>query len=77
VNSKESMTTSSRVIKNPAHDENAEIYFGDVSSARSDCCSAATWVLLAKTPVVIITGAMYKVNFISAITPELHGFYGH
>jgi len=57
-------------IKKMAKKENAEIYFGDESSVRSDYHSGSTWAPKGKTPVVTTTGARFKVNLISAISPR-------
>lgn len=57
-------------IKEMAKKENAEIYFGDESAVRSDYHSGCTWAPKGKTPVVTTTGARFKVNLISAISPR-------
>ena len=57
-------------IKKMAKKENAAIYFGDESSVRSDYHSGSTWAPKGKTPVVTTTGARFKVNLISAISPR-------
>jgi len=55
-------------IKNLARKQNADIYFGDESSIRSDYHSGATWAPIGETPVIETTGARYSVNLISAVT---------
>ena len=57
-------------IKRLARAENAEILFGDECSIRSDYHSGTTWAEKGKTPVVVSTGARFKVNLISAIGPK-------
>ncbi len=57
-------------IKKMAKRENAEIYFGDESSVRSDYHSGSTWAPKGKTPVVTTTGSRFKVNLISAVSPK-------
>lgn len=57
-------------IKKMAKTENAEIYFGDESSVRSDYHSGCTWAPKGKTPVVTTTGSRFKVNLISAVSPK-------
>jgi len=57
-------------IKKLAKKENAEIFFADESSVRSDYHSGTTWAPRGKTPVVGSTGARHKVNLISAISPR-------
>lgn len=55
-------------IKKLAKQENAEIFFGDESSVRSDYHSGTTWAPRGKTPIVETTGARHRVNLISAIS---------
>lgn len=57
-------------IKKMAEGENAEIYFGDESSVRSDYHSGCTWAPKGQTPVVTTTGSRFKINLISAISPK-------
>ena len=57
-------------IKKMAKKENAEIYFGDESSVRSDYHSGCTWAPKGQTPVVTTTGSRFKINLISAISPR-------
>ena len=64
------MAEDFKKIKNLAKKENAEIFFGDESTVRSDYHSGTTWAPKGKTPVVKTTGARHKVNLISAITPR-------
>ncbi len=57
-------------IKTLAKKENADIYFCDEASVRSDYHSGTTWALKGKTPVVKTTGARFGVNMVSAISPK-------
>ena len=57
-------------IKKMAKDAGADIFFGDEDSVRSDYHSGTTWAPKGKTPVVVTTGARFKVNVISAISPK-------
>lgn len=57
-------------IRQLAKKENAEIFFGDESSVRSDYHSGTTWAPIGKTPVVKTTATRHKVNLISAISPR-------
>ena len=57
-------------IKKLAKKANAEIFFGDESTVRSDYHSGTTWAPQGKTPVVKTTGSRHKVNLISAISPR-------
>ena len=57
-------------IKRLAKREKAVIYFGDEAGVRSDYHSGTTWAPKGKTPVVVTTGARFKVNVISAISPK-------
>lgn len=57
-------------IRKEAHQVGGTIYFGDESSIRSDYHSGTTWAPKGKTPVVQSTGARFKVNLISAISPR-------
>jgi len=57
-------------IRKLAQQHNAEIYFGDESSVRSDYHSGTTWAPIGKTPVIRTTATRHKVNLISAISPK-------
>jgi transposase len=57
-------------IKMLARKAEAEIYFGDEASVRSDFHSGTTWAPKGQTPVVKTTGARFSVNMISAISPR-------
>ena len=57
-------------IKKMALEAGADIFFGDEASVRSDYHSGTTWAPKGKTPVVVSTGARFKVNVISAISPK-------
>lgn len=57
-------------IKRMALEAGADIFFGDEASVRSDYHSGTTWAPKGKTPVVVTTGARFKVNVISAISPK-------
>jgi len=59
-------------IKALARRENAEIYFGDAAHMRSDCHSGRTWGKKGETPIVLSTGARYRMSLISAITARGH-----
>ena len=48
----------------------AAIFRGDESAIRSDYHSGTTWAPKGKTPVVPATGARFKVNMLSAISPK-------
>ena len=64
------MAEDFKEIKKLAKKVNAEIFFGDESTVRSDYHSGTTWAPLGKTPVVKTTGTRHKVNMISAISPR-------
>lgn len=57
-------------IRKLAKERDAEIYFGDESSVRSDYHSGTTWAPKGKTPVVKAPVSRHKVNLISAISPR-------
>lgn len=57
-------------IRKLAKEQNAEIFFGDESSVRSDYHSGTTWAPIGKTPIVKSTASRHKVNLISAISPR-------
>ena len=57
-------------IKKMAKAAGADIFFGDEASVRSDYHSGTTWAPKGKTPVVVTTGARFKVNVLSAISPQ-------
>ena len=50
----------------------AEIYFGDEAGVRSDYHAGTTWGIRGQTPVVERSAARYRVNMISAVTPQGH-----
>jgi transposase len=54
-------------IRRLANECNADIYWGDEASIRSDYHSGATWAPKGKTPVVKTTGARFSANMISAV----------
>lgn len=62
------MAEDYQAIRKLAKERNAEIYFGDESSVRSDYHSGTTWAPVGKTPVVKTTAARYRVNLVSAIS---------
>jgi len=57
-------------IKAMARAEKATIYYADESSLRSDYHSGTTWAPKGQTPVVKSTGARFKINMLSAISPR-------
>jgi transposase len=64
------MAEDFKKIRQLAAENNADIFFGDESTVRSDYHSGTTWAVRGKTPVVRTTGARHKVNLISAINPR-------
>ena len=59
-------------IKALARRENAEIYFGDAAHMRSDHHAGRTWGKKGDTPVVLSSGARYRMSLISAVTSRGH-----
>ena len=59
-------------IKALARREKADIYFGDAAHMRSDHHAGRTWGKKGETPVVLSTGARYRVSLISAVTSRGH-----
>ena len=59
-------------IKALAHREKADIYFGDAAHMRSDHHVGRTWGKKGETPVVMSTGARYRMSLISAVTSRGH-----
>lgn len=57
-------------IRRLAKRENADIYFADEASVRSDYHSGTTWAPKGQTPVVPATGARFSLNLISAVSPR-------
>jgi len=57
-------------IRRLAKRENADIYFADEASVRSDYRSGTTWAPKGQTPVVPATGARFSLNLISAVSPR-------
>lgn len=56
-------------LRKLAAEHNAEVFFGDESSIRSDYHSGTTWAPVGKTPVIKTTANRRRVNLISAINP--------
>jgi transposase len=59
-------------IKALARRENADIYFGDAAHMRSDHHAGRTWGKKGETPIVLSTGARYRMSLISAVTARGH-----
>ena len=59
-------------IKKLAKEVDAQIYFGDEASVRSDTHSGTTWAPTGETPVVETTGARFSLNMVSAVSPQGH-----
>jgi len=59
-------------IRAQALREKAEIYFGDAAHMRSDRHSGRTWGRKGETPVIVSTGARYRMSLISAVTARGH-----
>ena len=57
-------------IRAEAKAAGAQIFFGDEAAVRSDYHSGTTWAPVGATPVVQTTGARFKLNLISAISPK-------
>lgn len=57
-------------IRKLAKRENADIFFADEASVRSDYHSGTTWAPKGQTPVVPSTGARFSLNLISAVSPR-------
>jgi len=57
-------------IRKLARRAGASIFFADESAVRSDYHAGTTWAPVGQTPVVRTTGARYKVNMISAVSPK-------
>ena len=58
------------VVEWMAKEQDAEIFFGDGSSVRSDYHSGTTWGPVGRTPEVQTTGKGFRANLISAINPK-------
>ena len=57
-------------VQQQAHDHDAEVYFGDESGVGSTDHSGTTWGLIGDTPVVPATGQWFRLNMLSAISPQ-------
>lgn len=57
-------------IRAEAKTAGAEIFFADEAQVRSDYHSGTTWAPVGQTPIVKATGARFKLNLISAISPR-------
>src|SRR5512144_780616 len=54
----------------PAHDHDAEVYFGDESGVGSTAHSGTTWGVMGDTPVVPVTGQRFRLHMLSAVSPQ-------
>src|SRR6266849_1247312 len=59
-------------IRALAQREKSDIYIGDAAHMRSDHHSGRTWGRKGETPVVLSTGARYRMSLISAVTSRGH-----
>jgi transposase len=59
-------------IRALAQREKADIYFGDAAHMRSGHHAGRTWGKKGETPVVLSTGARYRMSLISAVTSRGH-----
>jgi transposase len=59
-------------IRALAQREKADIFFGDAAHMRSDHHAGRTWGKKGETPVVLSTGARYRMSLISAVTSRGH-----
>src|ERR1700693_5494858 len=59
-------------IRALAQREKVDIYFGDAAHMRSDHHAGRTWGKKGETPVVLSTGARYRMSLISAVTSRGH-----
>jgi transposase len=59
-------------IRALARREHADIYFGDAAHMRSDHHAGRTWGKKGETPVVLSTGARYRMSLISAVSSRGH-----
>jgi transposase len=59
-------------IRALAQREKADVYFGDAAHMRSDHHAGRTWGKKGETPVVLSTGARYRMSLISAVTSRGH-----
>lgn len=57
-------------IRAEAKAAGAEIFFGDEAAVRSDHHAGTTWAPAGATPIAKTTGARFKLNLISAISPK-------
>ncbi|WP_433464148.1 IS630 family transposase [Spirillospora sp. CA-128828] len=57
-------------IRRRAAQEDAEIFFADEASVRTDFHAGTTWAPVGRTPVVAKTGARTSVMMISAVSPK-------
>jgi transposase len=55
-----------------ARREKADIYFGDAAHMRSDHHAGRTWAKKGETPIVLSTGARYRMSLISAVSSRGH-----
>src|SRR5512144_1527855 len=57
-------------IQQQAHDQRAEVHFGDEARIGSTDHSGTTWGVIGDTPVVPATGQRFRLNMLSAISPR-------
>ena len=57
-------------VQRQAHDRGAEVYFGDEAGIGSTEHSGLTWGVIGVTPVVPTTGQRFRLNMLSAVSPQ-------
>ena len=57
-------------IREEAEGAGQMVYFADEAGVRSDYHAGTTWSPKGKTPVVRSTGARYRLNMLSAVSPD-------
>ncbi|HYQ92921.1 MAG TPA: transposase, partial [Candidatus Competibacteraceae bacterium] len=57
-------------IQQQAHDQGAEVYFGDEAGIGSTDHSGTTWGVMGDPPVVPATGQRCRINMLSAVSPR-------
>jgi len=57
-------------IQRAAKQQKAQIFFEDEAGVQSEHHAGRTWALKGKTPIVRTTGARFRLNILSAISPK-------
>src|SRR5512143_471332 len=64
------LETTYPALQRQAHDQGAEVYLGDEAGVGRSEPSGTTWGVIGDTPVVPATGQRFRLNMLSAVSPQ-------